>query len=113
MKIDRAEPPRMVRRNYERIVAAVVAGQGDWVRFRLSEFSGISKGAKQGQVLRAGYQRGVTFETRTRTDAGEDVIEVRLREGESASTIVTSFSDDRGKNPENSSAFSGCKDPRR
>lgn len=81
MTIEQAAPPRILRRSYDRIVATVVAAGGKWARFRMDEFSGSSNQTKQAQVIRAGYSRGRSFQTRT---TGDGFMEVRVREGDSA-----------------------------
>lgn len=76
MLIERAGPPRILRRSYGGIVAAVIAASGEWVRIHADGISGANKGTKAAKLHSLAYRHGLRFQT----TAADGFIYVRIRQ---------------------------------
>jgi hypothetical protein len=76
MMIERAAPPRILRRSRKQIVAAVISAGGEWVRIDPSDLSGAYKSAKAANLQSAAYRQGARFQTKV----ADGFVYVRLRQ---------------------------------
>lgn len=77
MIIERAAPPRILRRDRKQIVDAVISAGGEWVRIDTKDLAGADKNAKAANLHCAAYCRGVNFQT----TAQDGFVYARLRSG--------------------------------
>jgi hypothetical protein len=76
MIIERAAPPRILRRSRKQIVDAVIAAAGDWVQMNLNDLAGANRSAKASNLHSAAYHEGVKFQT----TMADGYVYVRLRQ---------------------------------
>ncbi len=63
MRIERVAPPRILKRSYKPVLAALLSADGDWVRVPLVDLAGPNKASKAAKVLALARRHGIRVET--------------------------------------------------